>query len=258
MPTPDVVNLKINSGGFQLAVSIHEPANQVQSATILCPGFLDSKDYPHLVALAETCAEQGILAARLDPVGTWASDGDESDYSITRYLENIATVDDYLRKTYSVDKLLIGGHSLGGFISIIYAAQSPSVAAVVGLCPPKEMLGTLAKNWQKDGVRHSVRDLPDSDGERSFDVPWAFIEDSRKYSALEAVKMYKNIPLILLAGSEDTTILATEVQEIYETAHEPKTYELIRGMQHDYRKDPRYVRLVTDKVMAWLRVRFEF
>jgi pimeloyl-ACP methyl ester carboxylesterase len=252
MQSAKVTRLEISSGGFGLALAIHHPVRKPNTAIILCPGYLDSKDYPHLVALAEACAEAGLLAVRLDPVGTWDSEGSDADYSISRYLQNIASTDTYLRDKHGVTSIIIGGHSVGGFVSIVYAAQA-DVKAVVALCPPKIMLGTAVKTWEQDGVRHSARDLPNGSGERDYSIPWAFAEDSSRYSALEAVASYRATPLFLLACSDDDVIPPEEVKEIFEAAHEPKSYTVMPGMGHDYRKNPKHVHKVTDRAMDWLR-----
>jgi alpha-beta hydrolase superfamily lysophospholipase len=240
------------SGGLDIAVSIHEPRQSSATGIILCPGFLDSRRYEHMVSLADGFAGAGCVAARLDTGGIWDSSGDESYYSISRYLRDIATVEAYLRKQCGVTSLLIGGHSMGGFVSLVYGA-SADVRGVIALCPPKQMLSTSVPDWQKKGIRISDRDLPDGSGNRTYRVPWAFAVDSSQYSALEAVKQYDDLPLYLMAAGHDAVVPPDEVMALYAAAHEPKRMVVFDDMPHDIRKDAQHSAIVTASVIDWSR-----
>src|SRR3989344_8435825 len=114
--------LKIpNPKGQNIAAVIHQPETAMGKLAILCPGFLDTKDYAHLVELAKSLANEGYTVVRFDPIGTWESGGDISDYTTSEYLEDIKTVIEYMLHEGNYKHILLGGHSRGAMVSIIYA-----------------------------------------------------------------------------------------------------------------------------------------
>ena len=122
-----IVKTKINSSKGEISATIHYPESKTNRLAVLCPGYLDSKDYTHLVRLAEALCKEGYTTVRFDPTGTWESEGYISDYTTTQYLEDIKSVIDYMIKESEYNYVLLGGHSRGGQVSILYAARDSRV-----------------------------------------------------------------------------------------------------------------------------------
>lgn len=244
-----------NPSGKKIAAVIHCPQKDENKLAILCPGYLDSKDYDHLVALADALAERGYTAVRFDPLGTWESDGDISDYTTTQYLTDVRTVLEYILHEKSYDHILLGGHSKGGFISMLYAAQDPRISTVLAIMSPYSLGRTNRKDviekWKNEGYRISKRDIPGKTGMREFRVPYSHAIDRLKYNALEEVEKFHG-SLILVAGELDKTVLPEDIKLIFERANEPKKFILMRGVGHDYRHNPSEIKVVNDTIMAEL------
>src|SRR3989344_8313275 len=81
-----------NQKSQNIAAVVHYPKQKTHKLAILCPGNLDSKDYTHLLKLAEVLVEQRYTVLRFDPTGTWESEGDISEYTTTQYLNDIRSV----------------------------------------------------------------------------------------------------------------------------------------------------------------------
>jgi cytidine deaminase len=79
-----------------LAATIHRPDAPTELLAILSAGYLDSKDYPHLLELAERLARRGYTVVRYDPTGTWESEGAISDYTIAQQLDDIKHILEYM------------------------------------------------------------------------------------------------------------------------------------------------------------------
>lgn len=75
------VKKTIPSSKGNLAAVVHYPDLQTDKLAILCPGYLDSKDYKHLVGLSAALCDKGCTVVRFDPAGTWESGGEISDYT---------------------------------------------------------------------------------------------------------------------------------------------------------------------------------
>lgn len=250
---------KINiptSNGKNLAAVVHTPVTATDKLAILCPGHLDSKDYPHLIALAEDLVKQGYTVVRFDPLGTWESDGSNADYTITQHLHDIRTVIDYMLGQNHFDHILLGGHSRGGMNSILYAAQDPRISKVLAIMPPYAIIRTVNKDkvtqWKKDGFRVSARDVPGQTAKREFTVPYANIEEDSRHDVLAAVKKV-HVPIIFLTGDQDTIVLPADVKTIFEQANEPKKFIVMAGIGHDYRHNPDEIKKVNERILEELK-----
>lgn len=192
-----------------ISAVIHFPKEKTNRLAILCPGYLDTKNYNGLLYLAEALCEQGYTAVRFDPTGTWESEGDISDYSMTQYLKDVKSVKEYMLKNGSYEYILLVGHSRGGRVSLLYSTQDPDISMVVGIMPSATSIPRGADKqenndkWKKEGVQLSSRDIPGNESERKqFAVPYSFLEDSLKYNVLDEIQKL-HAPLLLLAGEMD-------------------------------------------------------
>lgn len=181
-----IMRVKIPSTKGNLAAAIHYPENKTDKLAILCPGYLDSKDYKHLVGLAEVLKEHGYTVVRFEPTGTWESEGDISDYTTSQYLEDIKNVLEYMLRQASYKHILLGGHSRGGQVSILYAARDSRISIVLGIMPSSGPIkGQRREEWEKAGIGISQRDLPDDRNKnKEFRVPFYHILDRDQYDAV--------------------------------------------------------------------------
>ncbi|OQB05987.1 MAG: Alpha/beta hydrolase family protein [bacterium ADurb.Bin212] len=208
----------------------------MNKTAILLPGFLDSKDYAHLVDLDNKLSILGYSVVRINPTGTWEGDGDASKYSITSYL---ADVDNEINKHQNYQEILLAGHSLGGSIALLYASRNPSVTTAVGIMCPTTYIRdeNMAKinSWRERGYKISNRDLPQNPKkQREFTLPFSFIEDSMQYDVTLEISKLKG-RLILIAGEVDDCVAPKQLKDIYDVANYPKELIVMSGIGHDYR-----------------------
>lgn len=246
-----IVKIKIKSSKGDLSAVIHYPEMESKKLAILCSGFLDSKDYAHLVGLADALSGKGYVVVRFDATGIWESDGDISDYTTTQYLEDIKNVLEYILGQSNYDHILLGGHSRGGMVSIIYAAGDPRISVVLGVMPASKNIMPEEKRtaWKNAGYKISERDLPESSEKKiEFKVPFSHVEDREKYDTVQSVKMV-SVPIIVLAGELDDIVLPEEVKNIFDHANEPKRFVMLSNIGHDYRHNDSEVELVNKKII---------
>lgn len=248
-----IIETKIPSTKGNLAAAIHYPENKTDKLAILCPGYLDSKDYRQLVGLAEALTERGYTIVRFEPTGTWKSEGDISDYTTSQYLEDIKNVLEYMLSRANYKHILLGGHSRGGQVSILYAARDSRIFIVLGIMPSSGPIqGQRREEWEKAGVSISQRDLPnDEDKTREFRVPFNHVLDRDQYDAVGDAKKIK-VPIILIAGELDDLVPPDDVKEIYNKANEPKKFVVIPNIGHDYRHNDNEVKIVNEKILEQL------
>lgn len=243
-----------NSKGQNIAAFIHRPTAKTEKLAILCPGYLDTKDYTHLTVLAGDLAERGYTAVRFDPTGTWESEGDISEYLTSQYLKDIESVLEYMLAEGVYTYVLLGGHSRGGQVSILYAARDPRISEVLGIMPSHAPVeGRRREDWEKAGVSNSSRDIPDNTEERkSFSVPFQHVLDRDQFNALGDIQKIK-VPIVLIAAEFDVSVPPEHVKELFEHAHEPKKLIYLEGMDHEYRHNLEEIKEVNALIMTALQ-----
>lgn len=243
-----------NSKGQGISAVIHESATETGRLAILCPGYLDTKDYQHLTDLAEVLQKEGYTAVRFDPTGTWESEGDISEYSTTQYLEDIKSVLEYMLTRFPYKEILLGGHSRGGQVSILYAARDSRITQVVGIMPSsRPVSGERRKIWEEAGVSVGKRELPDDkDTKIEFNVSFSHVLDRDQYDTLEDVKKIK-ASLVLVAGELDVLAPPNEVRDVFDNANEPKIFMVADGIDHEYRHRPSEIAEINQLIVKALR-----
>ncbi len=251
---------KIRSSKGRLTTIVHYPEKKTDKLAILCSGYLDSKDYNHLVSLAEMLCKQGYTVVRFDSTGIWESDGNISDYTTTQYLEDIKNVLEYVLRQSDYKHVLLGGHSRGAQVSILYAARDSRISLVLAIMPSSKRttkIGQRYKDWKKTGISISYRDLPNNKNQkREFHVPYSHAVDKDQYDVLEDVKKIK-VPIIFIAGELDDKCPPEFVKEIFDNANEPKKFITISGIGHDYHYNDNEVKLVNAEILKLIKKKLQ-
>lgn len=241
--------IKIKTPQGYLSAAVHRPPEVSDKLAVLCPGFLDSKDYAHLVALAEMLCERGYTAVRFDPTGTWESSGNSADYDTTQYLEDVKTVIDHMYTESEYAHILLGGHSRGGRIAILYGARDPRISLALGIMPSHGYPGGPGREqWEKTGIKISQRDLPANDKEyREFQLPFSHVLDLDKYDTLSEAGKIK-VPVILIAGELDELIPPEDVKILFDSIKGVKKMVIVPSIGHDYRRNEKEIKIVNDSI----------
>jgi pimeloyl-ACP methyl ester carboxylesterase len=236
-----------NSAGQDIATVVHF-AKEVKGLAVLCPGYLDTKDYAHLVNLAEALSGAGYDAVRFDPTGTWESGGTIAEYKPTQYLADIGSVIDCMVANKAYPQVILCGHSRGGTLSVFYAAHDPRISFVAAIMS-NAVSGRPDDKWKTTGIRFSTRDIPGKIGSvKEFRVPYHYKEDLDRYDVNGAVSRLK-IPLLFMAGERDDKITPEKVRVFYERANGQKSFFIVPGAVHDYRRNPQWIATVNEKIL---------
>lgn len=247
----NIIKKNINSSRGQISIAVHYPEVKTEKLAILCPGYLDSKDYDHLVQLATVLVERGFAVVRFDPTGTWESEGNISEYTTTQYLEDIKSVKEYMLKDKNYTFILLGGHSMGGRMSLLYAPTDSEILSVFAIMSGyKKAPSKNEEKWKTDGVQINNRDIPKNKNEkRQYTVPFSFLEDSNKYNVLDTIGNL-HIPVLLIAGEQDTLCTPEVMKTIFDKANQPKEFVIIPGIGHDYRQNSEQIKIVNDVFLS--------
>jgi alpha-beta hydrolase superfamily lysophospholipase len=240
-----------------ISAVIHSPSKQSETLVVVLPGYLDSKEYAHLVTLAEDLQNNGYAAVRFDVTGSWESGDNLLEYTTTRHVEDLKNVITFMLNRHAFKNVFVGGHSRGGFISIICALQDERITGVFAVMSPYALLQRgneeRMKRWEKEGSRTLFMDIPGSTEKKEFNMPYVQvnIEDAKKHNLLEEIHAFHK-PLLLIAGEKDTLITPDHVRELYDKANEPKKFVVIEGVGHCYRVNESDIQKVNNEVLVWL------
>jgi len=234
----------------KIAIAIHTPKEQISKLAILCPGYLDSKDYAGLVALADALCEHGYTVVRMDSTGVWESEGNIEDYTVSQYLSDVTSVLDYMLLKDNYEEILLSGHSRGALVAILYAAKNERVTKVLAIMPSYGF--DIRDKWDRNGIRLSRRDLVNnSELNREYAVPISYMDDIEQYRPIESVQKI-HVPIVFISGELDDVVLSKDVKALYDLANEPKYFAEIKGVEHDYRLDVEQVKKLTKKAISLL------
>jgi uncharacterized protein len=246
----------IRSSKGDIAAVIHYPETKTGKLAILCPGFLDTKDYAHLIILSAKLSERGYTVVRFDPTGTWGSEGDIADYTATQYLTDVKNILEHMISAGNYTNILLGGHSMGGFIAMMYASQDPRISTVLGLMSPYSLNRPcnmeLIEKWKNRGYRRSRREIPGETEPKEFYVPYSHAIDRFKYNVLDNIRQFCGL-LILVAGELDNRISPENIIQLYDKANEPKKLIRLKGIGHNYRHNSDEIEIVNESFLAQLQ-----
>lgn len=217
---------------------------------LLLPGYLDSPDYLHLKTFDKRLTELGYTVERLDLGNLWAT-GSSKDYTVTHFLDEIKERVNFYQ-TQTPEEIILIGHSRGAFTAIVAGNKIEEIDKVVALCPPPDFEAS-ARKWVNQGSRITKRDLPDSPFEfREFSVPYAYIEDSMKYSAIESAELLHK-PLMILIALNDEVVAPELTERIVAAANNPHVVR-VPNLGHDFRKSQAECDLVMGKIEEFLSI----
>lgn len=179
--------------------------------------------------------------------GAWGSEG---DYTLTHVIEDVSSATDYLRANAEKfrtdpDKILLVGHSMGGFAALEGAARDARIACVAGIAPGD--MGAAAKAFEADPDRKAgfaaysdtLQMLHGLTGEKIV----AEIEANRDaFSLAGLAPQLEGKRVLVIGGDKDTSVSA-------ETVVKP----LIAAYEADPAIDTTGVILSGDHSFSWSR-----
>ena len=245
-------NIKIkNSKDQNLAAVINRSEKKTNKLAILCPGFLDSKDYLGLKGLADMLSQKGFTVVRFNPTGTWDSEGDISEFTTSQYLKDIKSVKDFMLQEGEYKYILLSGHSMGGRMSMLFAEEDSQVSILVVIMSGNKFSGE--NRWGIDGIRIDMRDLPNNPSEKiQYSVPLSFVKDAQKYDTLKKIKNL-HTPILFVAGEKDHLCPPSKMQPMFDEANESKKFVIVPDIGHDYRHFPEQVEKVNKVIMDYIK-----
>jgi pimeloyl-ACP methyl ester carboxylesterase len=230
-----------NRAGERLDTAFH-PATREDALVILGHGVTGNKDRPLLVALAEGLAARGWPCLRISYSGNGGSEGEFRDATITKESGDLRAILDALPRGL---KIAYAGHSMGGAVGLMTAAEDPRIRVLISLAGMVRTDDFLDREFGAVTPDHGCMwDDPACPLSRHFADDLRSIGDLFDQAAAVAV------PWLLIHGTDDDVVLIEDSRDAYDTAEEPKKLVEIAGAGHSF--DEKSYPQVVAEVAAWL------
>eukprot|EP01035_Chromulina_nebulosa_P018941 gene18941-24749_t len=201
-----VINIENNDISYDIARgSANKPA------IMFLPGLIRQKDDAKSITLKSICKKLGLTFLCADYLGVGKSSGKFEDGSISRWTsDTIAIISELI--TSNEKKVVLVGHGLGAWVSLIVARERPDiVAGIIGLAADPDFTEELLWKKLSDEVKEKILN------EGVYEITWGhekypitrnLIEDGRKNLLLNGAPGSVNVrcPVRLIHGLSDEEV----------------------------------------------------
>lgn len=216
-----------NAHGERLMGVFHYPAEKTDRCLIVCHGFASSKDLALLWHLCDEAQKVGIAGFRFDFAGLGDSQGEFQDSTYSKQMSDLCkAIDLCVERGYT--RIALCGHSMGGAVSLLVAAQDQRVRAVVDIAAPSHP-ETMAERFlvEKNGDRIDL-----TMGNRTYTLTQRFIDDLSLVDVDAAVRRI-SAPILFVHGDADRIVPIKNSEHLYEIATSTdKDLQAIAGGNH--------------------------
>lgn len=226
-------NLSIDGDHGKLAAVIQTPDNVSQYPLVMIlHGLAARKNMDLLQKIADKLEKHNIASIRFDFNGHGESEGNFQDMTILNEAEDAKKVYEYVHKLPAVTSIGITGHSQGGVVTSLLAAEfgTDNVKAIV-LMTPAAVLHDYAVNGGIFGVTFDPDNLPEyvplSD---KIKIGRQYMETTQKLDMYAPAEQYTG-PVLIVHGTGDVVVPYRYGQK-YNTTYPNSQIVPLEGVDH--------------------------
>ena len=232
--------------GVRISFDLYREVGR-DAVVVICPGFFQSKETPTFQRLASTLSSDCDVVC-MDFRGHGRSSG---SFAFSAYEQSdLNAVLDWVRERYT--RVGIVGFSLGAATAINVASRRNGIHTLIAVSAPSTFEGIEFKFWTPEAIKTGIHGLEPGAGFRPGNL-WA-----RKERPIDNIKTIAPVPILLIHGTHDQTILCRHSELLHQAAGEPKRLILIKGGGHAeelFRQKPeQFLAPVQEWLRATLRI----
>lgn len=233
-----------------LADVFYNKSDLPKPIVIFCHGYKGFKDWGAWNLMASYFAEQGFLFIKFNfshNGGTVEQPIDFPDleaFGNNNYSKELDDLDSILNWIYKdeivsisgdLENITLIGHSRGGGIVFIKAAEDTRIKKVVslaGVCDFGKRTATMGdlEQWKKDGVKYVLNGRTKQKMPHYFQFYQDFKANEERLTISRAVKNLK-IPLLIIHGDADTSVRIEEGKALH-SWNSGSEFKIIEGADH--------------------------
>ena len=251
-------NITIRTEHEELSAVLHYPNDSASESgsrqrwplVIICHGFVGNRiGVDRLFVLAARhFSSRGFMTLRFDYGGCGESTGVYGSGGLPSLISQTRKVIDYAFGLDCVDpgNITLLGHSLGGAVAVLTAAQDPRVKSLVLWAPVAQPLGDIVRivghKAHEEALRYGASDY------LGYALPAEFFESLAKHHPLLEAKKFTG-DVLIVCGSADT-VVSPEYGSLYQRLFWMRSgghcsLETIAGGDHTFSGAESHVRLFT-------------
>ncbi|MCZ6676469.1 MAG: alpha/beta fold hydrolase [Candidatus Poribacteria bacterium] len=230
-----------NAQGEQLDYSFHKGEKGSKNIVVLGHGVTGNKDRPFIVSLAEGLAAAGISALRISFSGNGDSDGEFTDSTLSKEVDDLGAVLNALNG-YTICYV---GHSMGGAVGVLRASTDHRIKSLVSLAG---MVHTKAFAQTEFG------DVTPDEGfmwdEPACPLSQAYMDDLAQIDTIVDHAPQITVPWLFVHGTEDDVVPIQDTYDIFARANDPKQLIEIEDADHVFSE---HAPVMVEKVVNWIK-----
>lgn len=220
-----------NQLGENLAGTFHLPEVGSKRAVVLGHCFTCSRHTSILRRLAEDLAKAGFIALRFDFSGNGQSEGEFAESNYTKQVAEMHTAAD-LVAAKGAKWIGLAGHSLGGLIAFLSAAQGEPFRAVCAIGSRiSSMRATHFLNATQREILEKTGEVSFTSRGRFLKITEAFFADAGNFDLPNLLASFDR-PLMMIHGDRDEIIPVSEARRAQKAGGGRVRLEIIAGADH--------------------------
>ncbi|MEP2936482.1 MAG: alpha/beta fold hydrolase [Gilvibacter sp.] len=245
---------------------------------LFCHGYKGFKDWGAWTIMAEQFANAGYFFVKFNFSHNGGTLEDPIDFpdldafannTYSKEMDDLQAVINWLSSNnpyqteLNPEQLYLLGHSRGGGIVTLTAAQDPRIKKVVslaGVCDYRSRFleGTPHfEQWQKSGVTHVENTRTKQQLPHNFSFFQDFIANEQKLT-IKTASQSITIPHLIVHGEADTSVTLVEAQNLHRWNPKSELYivqdaDHVFGLKHPWQQDSLslHMELVMQKVLSF-------
>lgn len=248
---------------------------------IYAHGINGFKDWGNFDLIAEQFAEAGFTFIKFNFSHNGTTPQQPEDFAdleaygrdnYTIQLDDLETVIDWaassdntFAEAINPDKIMLLGHSKGGTMVLLKAAEDIRVQAVAAWAAPaacKTPWGKWdeekMKEWEHSGVQYLTNGRTKQEMPLYYQLYQDYVENEQRFNLEEAVKALK-IPMLICHGTDDPAVPVEQAYEIHHWKPEAEIFTLptdhVFGRKHPWTNNnlPEPMQSVINKTIAFFQ-----
>jgi len=253
-----------------------DPKLKPSSMIIFCHGFKGFKDWGGFNLMANLFARSGFVFLKFNFSHNGGTVGEPIDFpdlkafsenNYSTELNDLGLVIDYVENDLATksgfDQIILMGHSRGGGISILKAAEDKRVNTLVTLAAVDDFgsrfpTGDLLKAWKSNGEYH----IPNSRTKQQMPIRYQFYEDFLRHQErldIEKAARKLSIPFLIIHGAGDETITQDAAERLSQWCRHSELHILQNtghtfGMKHPWTADklPDHMEFGVERILSFI------
>jgi dipeptidyl aminopeptidase/acylaminoacyl peptidase len=273
-------NIKINGSKEKpILLDVCYKANEKPKALVIfAHGFKGFKDWGHFNLLAKTFAESGFIFVKFNfsHNGTTPENpsvfNDLEAFGNNNYiieLEDLklvidwALITDALRNEIDTERLFLLGHSRGGGIAVIKAAEDKRVKKLVTWAAVSDIITRNKKRtietWEKEGVVYTTNARTKQQMPLYYQFYKTILDNKDRLHITRAAKRLK-IPYLIIHGTADEAVALKDAEDLHKACKQSELF-IVNDSGHTFEVKhpfeatvfPKNAQSVIDKTIAFFK-----